>query len=353
MMYASAITAFSIALLISINASDADAALLGGDVFAEVGTLSADGSLTPSAQPGSDTGSVPVTAEAASPGTTWESSADNPLTAFYNNLIQAENGQNTAGARAVVVAEPLPFSIFQTQPVISLRAEASSEQANQPLPFASATGSFGDKIGFCLNTGRACEPFSSTIGGTTFNNFAYTLDVDMKFTAAVNGLPVGSSALPPFTGFLVGVNYAGLLCTENGNLFGCSESTDMSGNSRGPTITGSIADGHLRFSIERLSADQLGSDQFFSFSSTITASPFVQGSEDVSFIDPISFAVYGPDGNLVNGLSVNSEEGMYYAVEGGGTPAPASVPEPGSGSILLAGLAGLGLLARNKQRSAN
>lgn len=308
-------------------------------------------------------GPLPVVAEAVTPGGEW---VDTPT--FGRVFIPPFEG-DAAGARASVVAVPAsPFKFLQTQPVISLSAVADSFQSEQPsaLPFASASGSFRDRISFCQTVPGGCAPFSATIGRTTGSAFGDTLAILMRFTATVNGTSFGATSLPPFTGVTLGASYGGIAgfpTISNGAFTDMAGQTHLTGNfdtrcASDPSPCGSIAKGVLAIAINNVAPEELALDEFFSFGATITASPFSNGHEDVEFSDPISFEILDPDGNVIPGLSVVSAEGMSYSVVDGasplgGTPEPANVPEPASGAIFLAGLASLGLIkSANTRRSS-
>jgi PEP-CTERM motif-containing protein len=66
-----------------------------------------------------------------------------------------------------------------------------------------------------------------------------------------------------------------------------------------------------------------------------------------NFFDPLQFAIYGPDGNLIPNLAVQSQLGFQYSVLGG--PDVGGVPEPSTWAMMMLGFVAMGFMAYRRK----
>jgi hypothetical protein len=272
--------------------------------------------------------------------------ADVTSSATYSDptgVIGNANANATIYNQSIVPAL-LPSSIAAllglTSPSISLSTQATSTYPagvsfNGNLPLASATAAISDSIKFCVASAGGCgalPSLSPTAAG-------YTLQVTVNYGASLqstNGSNIGSAngtSMTLATAFDGVSGQTGLIQSFNKD-FATSDSSQV-------------------FNLANFNPNDVNSFSSFSLLADISASPFSDGSEAVTFDDPITLTLLDSNGDVIPNLFVESQNGFFFDVtDGAATLGTSATPVPAALPLFATGLGGLGLLGWRRKRKA-
>jgi hypothetical protein len=267
--------------------------------------------------------------------------------AAYNDPT-ATPSIGTATANATIFNEPvLPVPVLPvigplvggTLPTISLSTQATSTYPanvsfNGNLPFASATATISDSIKFCVASAGGCGAL------TNLTPAGYALQVTVNYGASLhstNGSNIGA-AIGTSLNFHAAFDGLSSPLTELIN-----QGTSDFAYPNGSTV----------YNITGFNPNDLNSFAAFSLLADISASPYSDGSENVTFDDPITLTLRDSNGNIIPNLFVESQNGFFYDVTDGAVSATSptsATPIPAALPLFATGIGGLGLLGWRRRR---
>lgn len=228
--------------------------------------------------------------------------------------------------------------VGETNPQISLDAQAISTYPanvgfNGNLPLGSATATVSDGIKFCVASAGGCGALVNP------SPAGYTLQVTVDYGASLHSVQNGENI-----GAAIGTSM-----TIATSFDGISGQTGLI--QQGSKDFASL--GSQVFNFFDFNPNDLNSFASFSLFADISASPFSDGSEAVTFDDPITLTLLDSNGDVVPNLFVESQNGFFYEItDGAATPGTSTTPIPAALPLFAAGIGGLGLLSWRRKRNA-
>jgi hypothetical protein len=131
---------------------------------------------------------------------------------------------------------------------------------------------------------------------------------------------------------------------------GTAASITLSDNDRSilAQLTGSEQDFPQALVVEFLGpAPTPGQTMKLSYGIEVVVSVGSASQASETFTDPLAFALYDPNGNLVPGVTVMTDDGFSIPTLGG--PDVAAVPEPSTWVMMILGFAGIGFMAYRRK----